>query len=100
MLRRSFNRRSLIDPCELAVESLFIDATDRHAFKVRLQQFAASDDALCRIVNMCGDACTTSQSHLRRRTLTSVSPGAVSGACGCGRVEAACLATSSACPAR
>lgn len=55
MLQRRFDRLSLIDPCELATESLFTSAAERDAFKMRLREFIASDDALSQIVNVCGD---------------------------------------------
>lgn len=54
MLQRNFDRQSLIDPCRLALEPLFLSVAERRSFMVRLREFVASDDALRQIVNVRG----------------------------------------------
>lgn len=55
MLQRSFDRLSLIDPCRLALETLYSSVAERQSFMVRLREFVASDDTLPRIVNVRGN---------------------------------------------
>jgi hypothetical protein len=55
MLQRNFDRQSLIDPCRLALETLFTSAAERQSFTVRLREFVGSDDALRQIVNVRGN---------------------------------------------